>query len=116
MKAYKIEDRAGYVPYVIIAFAERRGKAVTYALGTDEFPDCDFCFTDLSATRAKWADKYYRGKPQMDWDNPEDRLAMVSEGGFYCGEDYFDPDECEKCSAKEECEKYCDYKEDNWLE
>ena len=113
MKAYRVHDRECYVPYVIIVFAESRGKAIAYALGTDEFPYNDFTFTELCATRAKWADKYYRGNKTMDWDNPEDRFAMVNDGGFMCGEEAFDPDDCERCCAKEICEQFSDYKDDD---
>lgn len=115
MKAYRVHDRECYVPYVMIVFAESRGKAISYALGTDEFPKDEFEFTDLSASRAKWADKYYNGKKEMDWDNPEDRFAMVKNGGFVCGEDAFDPRDCEQCCAKELCEQYERYKNEEPL-
>lgn len=111
MKAYRVTDKEYYLPYTIIVFAESRGKAISYALGQDGFEDLDF--TEISATRAKWADKYYRGKHEMDWDNPDDRLAMVVDGGFRCCDDGFDPDDCERCCAKEDCEKYIDYLEND---
>ena len=112
MKAYRVYDREFYEPYVMIVFAESRGKAISYALGTDEFPRYDFDYTQLAATRAKWADKYYKGKREMDWDNAEDRIAMVKDGGFICSEDGFDPDDCERCYAKDLCEKYEEYLEE----
>ena len=45
----------------------------------------------------------------MEWDNDDDRLAMVRWGGYYCDDDIFDPDECERCIAKDECSKYKEY-------
>ena len=109
MKAYIIHDRDYVAEYSLIVFAESRGKAISYALGTDEFPYGDYDFTQLSARRAKWADKYYHGSREMDWYNPEERLAMVRDGGYVCDDDSFDPDDCERCSAKDICEKYEDY-------
>lgn len=116
-KAYRVCDKEYYMPYVTIVFAETRGKAIAQVLHTDEFEDYEF--TELSARRAKWADKYYRGEPEMDWDNPHDRFAMVHDGGFICDEDSFDPDECKKCCAFQICEKYREYEEEcedqlNW--
>ena len=116
IKAYRICDREYIEPYVMIVFAESRGKAISYALGTDEFPYYDYDFTQLRATRAKWADKHYRGKHEMDWYNPQDRIAMVKEGGFICDDDSFDPDECKECCAHELCDKYEDYLEEERLD
>ena len=52
------------------------------------------------------ADKYYKeGKWHLDWDNPQDRIALVKDCGFYCDRDCWEFANCEVCSAKE----YCDY-------
>lgn len=115
MKAYSVSDCKGYCDYTVIAFAESRGKAITAALGTDEFPYQDWSFTELRAVRMPDMDKYYRGHCCMDWDDPIDRLAMVKDGGYYCDDDCFDPDECAKCVGKEYCSRYEEYldEEDN---
>ena len=112
MKAYKVYDRNAYSEFVVIAFAETRGKAIVNALGTDEFPYGDWDYTEMRAKRCPELDKYYRGAYRMDWDDPGDRLAMIKEAGFYCDEDSFDPDECEKCAGKEYCSQYDEYVEE----
>lgn len=109
MKAYVIKDRTGYCEYVLVVFAETRGKAISIALGTDEFPRCDYDFTQLKATRIHVLDKAYRGKMWMDWDDPIDRLALVRDVGFHCNEDSFYPDECKRCAAKDYCSRYEEY-------
>lgn len=111
MKAWRVYDREFYTPYAIIVFAETRGKAVSAALCSEEFPKDDWNYTELCALRAPTLDKHYRGKWRMEWDDDEDRLAMIREAGFFCQE--LDSDECERCSGKEFCEAYKDYLDDN---
>lgn len=111
MKAYVVSDRKGYSDFNVIVFAENRGKAITAALGTDEFPYQDWSFTELRAIRNPELDKCYRGHWRMDWDDPADRLAMVKDCGYYCDDDAFDPGECSKCDAKEYCSAYAEYLE-----
>ena len=53
----------------------------------------------------KELDKYYRGLDEMDWDNDEDRIAMVKDGNFNCSYE-FEPDDCETCPAKQWCDRY----------
>lgn len=111
MKAWYVTDRKGYADYAIIIFAETRGKAMSKAIGTDEFPKYDWDFTDLYARREPALDGSYRGAWRMEWDNDSDRLAMVRWGGYYCGEDTFDPDDCKNCVAKVCCPRYEEYLE-----
>ena len=107
MKAYQIEDREGYAEYSCVIFAECRGKAISLALGTDEFPQSDWDFTQLKARRIPSLDKYYRkGHWYMDWYNNEDKIALVKEAGYQCDDDSFDPVGCSKCCAKDFCSKY----------
>lgn len=112
MKAYVVSDRQGYAEYTVIVFAESRGKAVVATLGTDEFPSEDWSYTELRAIRKPEFDKHYKGNYRMDWDNPEDRLAMVRDGGYYCNEDAFEPDDCVKCNGKDYCSRYEEYIEE----
>lgn len=109
MKAYVVSDREGYSEWTVVVFAESRGKAIAAALGTDEFPSGDWSYTELRAIRKPELDKHYRGNFCMEWDNPDDRLAMVRDGGSYCNEDAFDPDDCTKCSGKDYCSRYEEY-------
>lgn len=112
MKAWYVTDRGGYSDYSVIVFAKTRGKAISSVIGTDEFPKYDWSFTELSARRKPALDSAYRGNWRMEWDNDADRLAMVKLCGFRCDDDYFDPDECEHCVAKDECSKYEEYLEE----
>jgi hypothetical protein len=93
-----------------VVFAETRGKAKSLALSTDCCEDADFC--DIEVHRESQMDKYYvEGKKEMDWFNSKDRLVLVKDCGFRCDEDYFEPEDCETCSAKEYCDMYIDYLE-----
>ena len=112
MKAWYVTDREGYSDYSVIVFAETRGKAIASVIGTDEFPKYEWCFTKLSARREPALDGAYRGEWRMEWDNDSDRLAMVQWGGYYCDEDAFDPDECERCVAKNHCSRHEEYLEE----
>lgn len=109
MKAYVVSDREGYSEWTVIVFAKSRGKAIAAALGTDEFPSGDWSYTELRAIRKPEFDKHYRGYSRMEWDNPDDRLAMVRDGDYYCSEDAFDPNDCMKCSGKDYCSRYVEY-------
>ena len=110
MKAYTVRDKNdGFVIEVI--FAETAGKAKSYALTYCEyFEYC--CFCDLDVRRTPQIDKYYTdGKRKMDWLNQKDRLALVKECGFMCDDECFDIRTCEKCIAKEYCDRYEEYLE-----
>ena len=109
MKAYHVTDRKGYSDYSVIVFAESRGKAISSALGTDEFPQYDWEFTDLTARRIPALDSAYHGAWRMEWDNTADRLAMIKDAGFYCDEDSFAPSECEECIGRDYCSRYEEY-------
>lgn len=109
MKAYEVSDRERYSELIVVVFAESRGKAVAAALGTYEFPYRDWSYTELRAIRMPEFDKCYRGNFRMDWDDPDDRLAMVRDVGYYCNEDAFYPDDCAKCSGKDYCSRYEEY-------
>ena len=105
-KAYKVTDRVGYSGYSIIVFADTPGGAVSRALRTDEFSIDNWDFTELKAIRIPTLDMSYRGKSVMDWDDMEDRVAMVKEAGFYCDPDYITLDDCKVCPAKDWCSGY----------
>lgn len=106
MKAYKVSDRKGLSDYSVVVFADTPGKAVSLALGTDEFIRSDWDFIELKAKRIPKLDDSYRGYWFMDWDNMADRVALVKEAGFMCDPDYAEIDDCKNCEAKEWCEEY----------
>ena len=101
---------ADWEGYVAIVFAETAGKARYHAMQYELLGD-GLDFRDITVYRERKMDAHYRGVPEMDWDNEQDRMAMVQELGFSCDDDAFDPDDCKKCPAAELCDKYQD-----WLE
>lgn len=108
MKAWIVKVK--YEPGTSVVFAETRGKAKSLARDTDYFTDFHFC--DIEARRVPQIDKYYKdGKFEMDWYNPQDRLALVKELGFVCDYDCFYLEECAHCSAQKYCDLYNDRKE-----
>jgi hypothetical protein len=108
MKAWEV-SRNEYEPYATVVFAETRNKARYLALSTECCEDCDY--GDIVATRLPQIDKYYtEGKTEMDWSNQKDRLALVKECGFICGEEC-DIDECYKCLAQDYCDQYLEFLE-----
>ena len=105
MKAWLIHENDTESCEVI--FAETRGKAKSMALTTDTFSECDFC--NLKVCRVRNIDKYYtNGKRCMDWDNQQDRLALVKECGFSCSDECFG-EFCEDCLSKDYCDRYDEY-------
>ena len=104
MKAWLVEVKGGDCAEIV--FAETRGKAKSLATHTDIVDFADF--VDIEAHRMKPADKYYKeGKWHLDWENSQDRIALVEDCGFRC--EYVEPYMCKVCSAKEYCEEYQDY-------
>lgn len=104
MKAYKVKDLVN--GDIAIVFAENGNKARSYALTyADCFEDNDYC--ELCAYRIPTIDKYYqKGKKAMDWQNQDDRLAIVKELGIGCDDETYDITECQKCKAKNYCDTY----------
>lgn len=103
MKAWLVREKDKFCSTVV--FAETRGKARAMALATDICEDAKFC--DIEANRLPQIDKYYaEGKTEMDWFNPKDRVVLVRDCGFVCDIDYWEPEDCKTCSAKQYCDKY----------
>ena len=108
MKAYKVTDKQCACGYSTIIFAETREKARVIAMHSDTFEWYDdLGYTDFWVMRVPQLDKYYRGLDEMDWDNSEDRIAMVKEANFSCSDEYaLDECGCENCPAKQWCDRY----------
>ena len=67
-------------------------------------------FLDLEVYRLPQMDKYYKlDKSEMDWLDPEDRIALVKDAGFRC--EYVELEECKQCPAREYCSEYEDCKQ-----
>ena len=91
----------------MVVFADTKGKAKSYLIHTETFDD--YGFMDIDVYRAKSLD--YLDRPDgyiMDWNNDEDRIAMVKH--IYSGCLPPIEEDCESCCAKECCSKY---KEEN---
>lgn len=103
MKAWLVREKDEYCAEIV--FAETRGKARALALSSD---CCEYAkFTDIEAYRMPQADKYYKeGKWHLDWENPQDRIALVKDCGFVCDIEYWEFADCKECSAKEYCDRY----------
>jgi hypothetical protein len=109
MKAWLVRNEIDCCATVV--FAETRGKARALALHTDTCEDLNFI--EIVVNRLPKADKYYKkGKIELDWLNPKDRIIFVKELGFICLE-YVEPFMCESCSAKQYCDKYKDWENEN---
>ena len=108
MKAWLVREKDEFCATVV--FADTRGKARAMALRTECCEGADFC--SIEVNRQPQMDKYYTdGKRELDWEDSQDRIALVKDCGFSCDEDCFDIDGCEICPAKEYCDKYRDYVE-----
>lgn len=101
MKAWIVDDPIEAASAAVV-FAETRGQAKVLAQSTDACED--MAFTDIRAVRAPELDRFYKGKSEMDWFDPDDRIAMVKYGGFHCLD--IGKDKCEACPAHEWCDRY----------
>ena len=91
-----------------VVFAETSGKAKSIARYTNACCDCDFI--DIRVRRVQEADSRYDGKSyKMDWDNPDDRVFLVKELGFYCED--FESAICYNCVANRYCDTFKNYLE-----
>lgn len=100
MKAYAVRNRLT-CEYTEVVFAETPGKAKALVLGHDGFEFDEFI--ELEAWRKPKLDPFYNGRRFMDWEDPDDRIAMVRYGGFVCDEEYVEFEDCKKCPAREWC-------------
>lgn len=103
MKAWVVREKEKF--YTVVVFAETAGKAKSIAMNSDGFEYSDFC--DIEAQRVPQMDKYYKeGKVEMDWYDPQDRVALVKDCNFIC--EYIEMSECETCPAREFCSEWED--------
>ena len=105
MKAYLIRDVNGVYDYAAVVFAETRNKAKVIGMNAGPFEGAELDYMDVEARRIPKLDKYYRGLDEMDWDNDEDRIAMVKDGNFSCSPECWEPEDCETCPAKQWCDR-----------
>ena len=110
-KAYKAYLANDWEVGSTVVFAKSAREAKKTAWSCETFCNWDYEYIDIRVRRCKELDSAYHGKIEMEWDDPEDRLAMVK-AGWTCFEDYFDPDDCKDCSGREFCSMYKDYLKD----
>lgn len=110
MKAYSATDKNEWM-FSTVVFAETAGKAKAIAQHTEACELSDF--TDICVRRIPALDKFYRGKQEMDWNDPDDRAAMVRYGNFECSDEVdVSEEKCSECSAAEWCGRYERIKEE----
>ena len=105
------EELKAYITYSVedweradlVVFAKNASQAKSYALNHIDVWEDDY--TSIRAKRVPALDKMAQGRKFMDWNNPEDRIALV-DLGWTCVDP--DQDECLQCPAKEECDYYLD--------
>ena len=107
MKAWKVADKWSYEGFSTVVFAETRNKAKALALATDACEDAQYI--DIEVHRMPELDCEYRGHFEMEWDDPQDRAALIAHG-WACFE--VEPDECQTCAGASSCESYADYLRD----
>lgn len=103
MKAWQVYNDSEDTSTII--FADTKGKAKSIAMRCGLFAE-DIEFVDIPCYRRKKGDKFYTGKPYLDWLCDEDRLLMVKEFGLTCGEEIYNERECAYCVAKKFCSLY----------
>lgn len=88
----------------------------SFCLITGDFIDYDggcrrakkFILSQNKGELRQKMDKYYtEGKKEMDWFTLKDRIALITEYGFYCED--ATKEKCEDCLAKDYCNYYKDY-------
>lgn len=108
MKAYSVSDANGDTGVEYVIFAETRGKAIAYALNNCDGTFDYYGWLEMRALRKPQLDRCYRGRSEMDWNDMDDREAMVRYAGFRCSyEVTVSQEDCEvDCPAHEWCGRY----------
>ena len=94
-----------YEDYQTVVFADTPSKAKVIAMSTDSLMDAPYL--EIRAVRMPDMDAEYRGHSEMEWDNIEDRRALVKHGWFCLEPDRID--DCAECPVRDECEGYQDW-------
>ena len=112
MKAFAINEK-GNESYTHVVFADTRTEAIRYAMENCGGDFADVAYTDMRAHMEPKLDAFENGRREMDWNNMEDRVAMVREAGFTCGREIgIKLERCEsQCAAYEWCSRYLHLKE-----
>lgn len=102
-KAYAA--RVDFMDSIIVVWAETASKARKIAYDEISRYD-DLAYTDVRVKRLPKMDLMYKGEEVADWNDPEIRVALVKEYGWYCSEPCYS--ECKTCPAKNYCEYWAE--------
>lgn len=98
MKAYVAWDNTAVEDYHTIVFAENTQEARKIVFSCEVCEDAEWI--NVKVKRKSQANNLYKGHSEMDWYNPETRLALVRDLGWAC----LDIDStCDTCTAKIYC-------------
>lgn len=104
MKAWICRNER-YSDLATVIFAETRAAAHALAMFTDACSEA--AWVDVSVKRIPELDDESRKQREMDWFDPEDRVALVRFGGFTCSYEMSDEDcPCDGCPATGYCSRY----------
>lgn len=101
LKAYRAWDESECL-FTTVVFAKSRGEAKSLAMRTDACEDAEFI--NIRVRRSPELDECYRGRWEMDWTDPQDRIDLVKLANFHCSYEIDDP-ECDICPAREWCNR-----------
>lgn len=104
MKAWLIRNEQSYENWCTVVFAETRGKAHALAMHSDCCEGAEW--KDVRVTRLPVMDAMCKDRTEMDWYDPDDRIALVKECNWECAEP--EDDECLVCPANAWCGHYED--------
>jgi hypothetical protein len=96
-KAYVAWDSRCCDPWLTVVFAESASRAKKLAMRTEVCEDS--FFTDVRVQRFPEMDGKDRGRDAIDWNDAEDRKALVALG-WACEET---SGECDSCPEKSNC-------------
>jgi len=97
MKAYKAWDAMSLEDCATVVFAETAQAAKKVAFATEVCEDADYI--SVRVQRFPQMDEHYRGRSEIDWDDLEDRKALVALG-WMCSDISW---ECDTCPVKNIC-------------
>lgn len=100
MKAYQAWNNADPDAGSTVVFAETARIAKNIARSAEVCEDA--AFTDVRVVRYPEMDGKDRGRREIDWNDPEDRKALVALG-WACLETYW---ECDTCPQKSQCSRW----------
>ena len=98
MKAYEAWNIENCDRGNTVVFAENSRQAKKIAFSSEICEDAEW--TSVRVRRLPEMDKHYRGFPEVNWDNAQDRRALVNLG-WTCLEPL--DSECKNCPAGDLC-------------